>query len=207
MSMLGIFVIGLSAEIRVGLIFYKRCVYVLGASRLREDILSHFHDSQEGGHSGWLQTYIWVKHFFYWEGLKAVVKAKLEKYDVCQKVNYDQRAPIGLMQLLPILEMSWEDLTINFIEGLPSCRGFEAILVVVDWLSKGAHFTPLKHPFTAASVAWVFFFYNMVNLHSILRSIVTNRGMLFMSSFWQELFALQGSKLKANSFYHPQTDR
>ena len=93
----------------------------------------------------------------------------------------------------------------DFVEGLPSSGGYESILIMVDRLSKGAHFILLRHPFTASSVAKAFVD-NVVKLYGILRSIVTDRGKLFMSSFWQELFTLQGSKLKASSSYHPQTD-
>ncbi|KAL5838392.1 hypothetical protein ACOSQ3_015561 [Xanthoceras sorbifolium] len=188
-----------------GLIYYKTCVYVPNVPGLREEILAHFHESKEGGHSGWLRTYVKVKHFFYWEGLKVEVKKKVAECDTCQKVKYDSRRPIGLLQPLPIPGQIWEDLTMDFVEGLPSSQGFEAILVVVDRLSKGAHFIPLKHPFTASSVAKAFV-ENVVKLHGFPRSIVTDRGKLFMSSFWQELFKLQGSKLKASSSYHPQTD-
>ena len=192
-------------KLRNGLLYYKNYVYVPGVPGLREEILAHFHNSKEGGHSGWLRTYVRIKHFFYWEGLKNEVKTMVAECDTCQKVKYDQRAPMGLLQPLPIPERIWEDLTMDFVEGLPSSRGFEAILVVVDRLSKSAHFIPLKHPFTASSVAKAFV-ENVVKLHGFPRSIVTDRGKLFMSSFWQELFSLQGSKLKASSSYHPQTD-
>ncbi|KAI9157842.1 hypothetical protein LWI28_028922 [Acer negundo] len=188
-----------------GLLYYKNYVFVLGVPGLREEILAHFHSSKKGGHSGWLRTYVRIKHFFYWEGLKNEVKKLVAKCDICQKVKYDQRRPIGLLQPLSIPEKIWEDLTMDFVEGLPSSGGYESILVVVDRLSKGTHFIPLRHPFTVSNVAKGFVD-NVVKLHWIPRSIVTNRGKLFMSSFWQELFTLQGSKLKASSSYHPQTD-
>ncbi|KAL5796687.1 hypothetical protein ACOSQ2_001507 [Xanthoceras sorbifolium] len=192
-------------KINNGLVYYKSYLYVPDVPGLRHEILAHFHESKEGGHSGWLRTYMKIKHFFYWEGLKSEVKKKVMECDTCQKVKYDSRRPMGLLQPLPIPERIWEDLTMDFVEGLPSSRGFEAILVVVDRLSKGAHFIPLKHPFTASSVANSFID-NVVKLHGFPRTIVTDRGQLFMSSFWKELFKLQGTKLKASSSYHPQTD-
>ena len=133
------------------------------------------------------------------------MKDLVAKCDTCRKIKYDQRAPMGLLQPLAIPARIWEDLSMDFVEGLSTSRGHEAILVVVDRLSKGAHFIPLQHPFTAGSVARIFID-NVVKLHGIPRSIVTDRGALFMSSFWQELFSLQGSKLKASSSYHPQMD-
>lgn len=192
-------------QLKDALLYYKNMVYVPNVLGLREETLAHFHNSKEGGHSGWLRTYIRIKHFFYWEGLKSEVKKMVAECDICQKVKYDQRRPMGLLQPLPIPENIWEELTMDFVEGLPSSGGFESILVVVDRLSKGAHFIPLKHPFTAVSVAKAFVD-NVVKLHGIPKSIVTDRGQLFMSSFWQQLFSLQGSKLKASSSYHPQTD-
>ncbi|KAH7526809.1 hypothetical protein JRO89_XSUnG0053200 [Xanthoceras sorbifolium] len=90
----------------------------------------------------------------------------------------------------------------TYVKG---CQVAKGLRLVVDRLSKDVHFIPLKHPFTASSVTKAFV-ENVVKLHGFPRSIVTNREKLFMSSFWQELFTLQGSKLKASSSYHPQTD-
>ena len=82
----------------------------------------------------------------------------------------------------------------DFIEGLPISNGHSIIMVVVDRLSKYVHFIPLKHPFTAASVAKIFVA-NMVRSHGIPTSIVSDRYKVFISSFWQTLFQLQGTQL------------
>jgi uncharacterized protein YdcH (DUF465 family) len=93
----------------------------------------------------------------------------------------------------------------DFIEGLPKSAGYDVILVMVDRLTKYAHFIPLKHPYTATSVAKAAF-NNVVKLHGMPLSIVSDRDRVFTSSFWKELFALFGTQLHMSTAYHPQSD-
>jgi hypothetical protein len=88
--------------------------------------------------------------------MRGTVKEFLRSCDVCQWYKTDSMRPAGLLQPLSILERVWTDISMDFIEGLPPSSGYTVVLVVVDRLSKYAHFVPIKHLYTAATVAQAF---------------------------------------------------
>ncbi|KAI9200882.1 hypothetical protein LWI28_014479 [Acer negundo] len=141
-----------------------------------------------------------------WDRIKEAMQFDARTVEIRKKLEDHEETPYEVVATIIDTRESLGGPDLDFAEGLLSSGGYESIMVVVDRLSKGAHFIPLKHYFTSSSVAKAFVD-NVVKLKGIPRSIVTDRGKLFMSSFWQELFTLQGSKLKASSSYHPQTDR
>jgi hypothetical protein len=93
----------------------------------------------------------------------------------------------------------------EFVEGLPKSNDFSMILVIVVCFTKYAHFFPIKHPYSAASIAPLFWD-NIVTLHGVPKSIVLDRDKVFTSSLWTELFKLLKTDLKFSSAYHPQSD-
>jgi hypothetical protein len=137
--------------------------------------------------------------------MKPQLRHFIKNCDVCQRHKADNTKPAGLLQPLPIPELVWSDISMDFIDGLPASYGRTTIFVVVDRLSKYGHFTPLKHPYTAAQVAQVFF-ETIFRLHGIPSSIVCDRDPVFTGNFWRELFRLHGTKFNFSSAYHPQTD-
>lgn len=124
---------------------------------------------------------------------------------ICQKHKYETLAPAGLLQPLPVPNRVWEDISLDFIVGLPSSNSFVTILVVVNRFSKHSHFIALSHPFTAKTVA-ALFCREIVRLHGIPRSILSDRNVVFLSAFWQELFRLKRTRLRMGTLYYPQSD-
>ena len=92
----------------------------------------------------------------YWLGMKHDIHLYVAKSEVCQKNKYMAVAPSGLLQPLPILDKVWGDLSMDFIGGLPKLAGINTIIVVINWMSKYAHFMGPKHPFTAQTGQGVF---------------------------------------------------
>jgi hypothetical protein len=192
-------------ENRQGTLLYQGRLVLSNTSSLIPSILEEFHATPQAGHSGFYKTYRRIAANVYWVGMKNTIQNFVRSCDTCQRHKYLASSSGGLLQPLPIPNQIWEDLSIDFITGLPKAKGYDAILVVVDRLSKYSHFIPLKHPYTSRSVAEIFC-KEVVKLHGIPISIVSDRDPLFMSSFWQELFKMQGTKLKMSTTYHPESD-
>jgi hypothetical protein len=108
--------------------------------------------------------------------------AFIRSCDVCQHAKPDRAKSPGLLQQLPFPTAKWEVISMDFMEGLPRSGSADALLVVVDKLSKYAHFIPLRHPFTAATVARLFLD-NIYRLHGMPLEIISDRDRVFTSAF------------------------
>eukprot|EP00253_Pinus_taeda_P019405 PITA_19405 len=125
--------------------------------------------------------------------------------DVCQRHKEETVNTPGTLQPLPIPASIWTEVSMDFITGLPKSENKSVIMVVVDRLSKYAHFCALPHPFTPTLVAQSFMD-QIFKLHGMPTSIVSDHDLIFTNNFWQELFKIQGTQLKLSTSYHLQTD-
>jgi hypothetical protein len=142
---------------------------------------------------------------FFAPDARATVGDHVRAYPTCQKNKSEQLHLTGLLQPLVVSSAVWCYIMMDFIEDLPCVNSKSIILTVVERLWKYAYFVALSHPYTATSVAWAFFD-SIVHLHDILRSIVSDRDLVFMSKFWMELFQLSVAQLNLTSSFHPQAD-
>jgi hypothetical protein len=124
----------------------------------------------------------------------------------CQKVKAEHRHPAGLLQPLPIPEWKWEVVTMDFITKLPRTnKQHDSIMVVVDKLTKVAHFILVKLTHKATNIVDVYM-REIARLHGIPKTIVSDRDPKFTSKFWKGLFNGFGTNLNFSTTYHPETD-
>ena len=185
-----------------GLVHYAGRLYIPPASPLVQEILVAVH---EEGHEGVQRTLHRLRRDFHFSHMKRVVQDLIRGCAVCQRNKPDHQHPAGLLLPLPVPQGVWTDIAMDFVEALPRVRGKTVIFTVIDRFSKYAHFVPLAHPYTAESVAQAFFT-DIVRLHGIPQSIVSDRDSVFTSNFWTELMRLSGTKLQMTTAFHPQSD-
>jgi hypothetical protein len=121
-------------------------------------------------------------------------------------VKVEHRHSVGLLHPLLIPKKKWEVITIHFITKLPrTTRKHDSIMVVVDKLTKAAHFVSVKTTHTLANIVEIYM-KEIARLHEIPRTIVSNKDTKFTSNFWRGLFKGFGTNLNFSTTYHPQSD-
>ena len=188
-----------------GLLYFKGRLFIPAETGITTDILQEFHASPLGGHSGIQATLARVSASFYWPGMHKEIKNFVHTCNTCQHNKYNTHAPYGLIQPLPLPQQVWEDISMDFITHLPPSQNKTAIWVIVDRLTKFAHFISLPTNYTAATLAPIFVA-EIYKLHGAPKTIVSDRDRIFISQFWRFLFKSLGTTLCFSSSYHPQTD-
>jgi hypothetical protein len=132
---------------------YRGIIFVPNSQELKILILREMHNVPYVAHPGYLKTIAIVKSQYYWPGMKKEIANFISKCLECQKVKAEHIHSAGLLQPLPIPEWKWEVVTMDFITKLPKTnKKHDSIMVVVDKLTKAAHFIPVKLTHKAGNI-------------------------------------------------------
>jgi hypothetical protein len=173
---------------------------------LRRDVLDALHGPRHIGHPGRTKTVDLVSRSWWWPGLYEDVREFVAFCDSCQKVKASTQMPAGLLQPLEIPRRKWQSISMDLITGLPKTKsGFDAIWVVVDRLSKCAHFAATTTNADAEDIAELLRTRVYMH-HGSPLEIVSDRDPRFTSKFSQAMYKLTGCRAAFSTAYHPQSD-
>nr|KYP60178.1 Transposon Ty3-I Gag-Pol polyprotein [Cajanus cajan] len=192
-------------HLQQGLLMFNNKNFVPDVHDLHRSLINEFHSSPHAGHSGFKASLARLSTSFFWPGIYKDTKKLVQSCLTCQQNKYYPVKMQGLLQPLPTPDRVWEDISMDFITHLPNSHGHTVIWVIVDRLTKFSHFLALPTKFSTPALA-AHFSVEIVRLHGVPKSIVSDRDRLFLSLFWRELFCLQGTQLHFLSSYHPQSD-
>jgi hypothetical protein len=175
-------------------------------STIKREILEEAHHSPYIVHPGSTKMYRDLREVYWWNNMKREIAHFVEQCLTCQQVKMENQRPSGLLQPLLIPEWKWENISMDFVCGLPrTSKNHDAIWVVVDRLTKSAHFIPIRMNYSLDKLAELYV-NEIVRLHGVPVSIVSDRDLRFTSRFWGSLQKALGTKLNFSTAFHPQTD-
>jgi transposase InsO family protein len=180
-------------------------IVIPNSTRLKSRILHELHDVPSAGHRGRSSTLELVLRQFWWPRVRADVFEYVDSCHSCQVQKPSHQLPAGTMHPLPIPSHNWESISLDLVTGLPKRKGFDAVLVIVDRLSKMAVLLPTTESASASKVAKLVFD-AVVSVHGWPTSIVSDRDPRFTSHFWRTMCERWGITARMGTSFHPQTD-
>ncbi|KAJ9565428.1 hypothetical protein OSB04_001394 [Centaurea solstitialis] len=199
-------VVSLLEDNSQGLKCYKGRIWIPRLGNFRNRVLDEAHKSRYSIHPGNNKMYRDLRQSYWWPGLKKDIAHYVERCLTCLQVKVEHQRPYGKLQPLDIPTWKWDHITMDFVTKLPRTpKGYDAIWVIVDRLTKSAHFLPIKETYSMERLAKLYID-EIVYLHGVPLSIVSDRDSRFTSTFWQSFQREMGSEVKLSTAYHPQTD-
>jgi hypothetical protein len=185
-----------------GAVWFKDRLCVPNVQSIRELILKEAHETTYSIHPGSEKMYQDLKKEFWWYEMKREIAEHMAMCDSCRRIKVEHQKP-GLLQPLRIPQWKWDEIGMDFIVRLPCTQaGYDSIWVVVDRLTKLAHFIPVKTNYSSAVLVELYIS-RIVCLHGVPKKIVLDRGPRFTLHFWQQLHEALGTHLNFSSAYHP----
>ncbi|SJL06708.1 uncharacterized protein ARMOST_10050 [Armillaria ostoyae] len=188
-----------------GLLYYDKRIYVPRDSNTRGEIISHYHDHITAGHLGIEKTKELVLHDYWWPKLKRDVEAYVQGCETCARTKASTQARRAPLHPNEIPSEPWTHISVDMITGLVPCKGFDAMLVIVDRFSKAI--IPIACKTMLSSEGWAKILRDEVYAkYGMPVTVISNRGPQFVSKFLQDLYKMLDIKGNMSTAFHPQTD-
>ncbi|GJY34890.1 reverse transcriptase domain-containing protein [Tanacetum coccineum] len=181
-------------------------IWVPLVGSVRTMIMDEAHRSKYSVHPGADKMYHDLRDMYWWPGMKRDIATYVSKCLTCSKVKAEHQRPSGLLQQPEIPEWKWDKITMDFITKLPRSKsGHDTIWVIVDRLTKSAHFLAIREDYSTEKLAKIYID-EIVARHGVPVSIISDRDGRFTSRCWQTVQKALGTRLDMSTAYHPQTD-
>ncbi|GJX67937.1 reverse transcriptase domain-containing protein [Tanacetum coccineum] len=189
-----------------GAIHFVGRIWVPSTGGMRKVIMDEAHASRYSVHPGADKMYYDLRDVYWWPGMRRDIAEYVNRCLTCLKVKAEHQKPSGLLQQPEIPEWKWEKITMDLVVKLPrSSSGYDAIWVIVDRLTKSAHFLPIREDYKTEKLARIYI-NEIVTKHGVPVSIISDRDGRFASHFWQVLQKALGTQVFMSTAYHPETD-
>src|ERR1700742_3336994 len=188
-----------------GLLLFRGKIYVPNDPELRQRIVAQPHDSLIGAHAGRWKTLELVSRNYWWPQMSRFIGQYVSTCDMCLRTKPQRQLPTGELVPLPIPESRWDTISVDFVVELPTSSGYDAVMTVVESVSKRAHFIPTHTTVTAEGAARLFL-HNVWKHHGLPYQVVSDRGPQFVAEFTRELYKRLGIKVASTTAWHPQAD-
>jgi len=188
-----------------GVLRFRGKIYVPWNSDLRRQIISLCHDTKVAGHPRCWKTLELVFRNYWWPQMSRYIGQYVSTCDLCLRTKPIRQAPVSELHPLRIPDSRWNTLSVDFVVELPLSSRHDAVMTVIDSVSKRAHFIPTHMTVTAEGAARLFL-HQVWKLHGLPKHVVLDCGPQFITRFTKELYQLLGIKLASSTAWHPQTN-
>jgi len=188
-----------------GHITYKDRLYIPADLPLRTDIIQQHHDSITAGHPGRYKTQELITRDYWWPRMQGQIRKYIDGCDLCQRKKPHREKPRNPLHPHEIPSRPWQHISIDLITGLPESNGYNAILVIVDRLSKMIILVAIRDTLTSLQTAEIYRDH-VWSKHGLPRKVISDRGPQFAAQFMKDLHTLIGVETNLSTAFHPQTD-
>ena len=191
-----------------GILHWSNKMWIPNNEVLKAKLIKEIHDQPSSGHPGIHKTIELFKRNYQWPQMRRDIRRYIRNCHICHRAKIPRHRYQGFLRPLPIPNQPWKDIAMDFVVGLPVSSGFNAILMVIDRLSKLRHYIPCttEEEGTSAKALALLFLQYVWKHHGLPDTIVSDRGTQFVSKFWTALCEILDIKAKLSTAFHPQTD-